>query len=316
MRRRALLRGLAGAGLSSLVLPSTSLVGVLSAQERQGTQAGAAGAAAEAAKRALPDMAVARAKGPAELVDAAIEAMGGMSRFISKGDAVLVKPNIGWDRTPEQAATTNPVVVRTVIDQCFKAGAAKVIVVDNTCNQARRCYTRSGISEAAEEAGADVRYINERKFKETQVGGEIVKNWLVYSDFLEVDKIINVPIAKHHSLSRLTLSMKNWIGAVGGRRNQLHQKIGEVCVDLSSFFKPDLTILDAVRILRANGPQGGSLKDVQKLDTLVAGVNETSIDSFGASLFGVKAEDVSYVKVAAARGLGETDLTKINMVQV
>jgi uncharacterized protein (DUF362 family) len=316
MRRRILLRGLAGAGLSSLVLPPTALLDALYAQGERGARSGASAGAPGAAREALPDLAIARARGPAELVDAALEAMGGMGRFISKGDAVVVKPNIGWDRTPEQAADTNPVVVRTVIDQCFKAGAAKVIVVDNTCNQARRCYTRSGISEAAEEAGADVRYINERKFKDTKVGGEVLKNWLVYSDFLEADKIINVPIAKHHSLSRLTLSMKNWIGAVGGRRNQLHQKIGEVCADLSSFFKPSLTVLDAVRILRANGPQGGSLKDVQQMDTIAAGVNETSIDSFGASLFGLKPEDVSYVKVAAARGLGETDLTKINVVQV
>lgn len=315
MRRRVLLRGLAGVGLSTLVVPSTSLLENLSAQGAQAARTRAAPAAG-AAGSAPPDMAIARGKGPAELVEAALQAMGGMGRFISKGDAVLVKPNIGWDRTPEQAANTNPVVVRTVIDQCFKAGAAKVIVVDNTCNQARRCYTRSGISEAAEEAGADVRYINDRKFKEMEVGGEVIKKWPIYSDFVEADKVINVPIAKHHSLCRLTLSMKNWIGAVGGRRNQLHQKINEVCVDLSSFFKPDLTILDAVRILKANGPQGGSLKDVEQLDTLVAGVNETSVDSFGASLFGLRPEEVGYVRVAAARGLGETDLTKVNMVQV
>ncbi len=315
MRRRVLLRGLAGVGLSTLVVPSTSLLANLSAQGAQAARTRAAPAAG-AAGSAPPDMAIARGKGPAELVEAALQAMGGMGRFISKGDAVLVKPNIGWDRTPEQAANTNPVVVRTVIDQCFKAGAAKVIVVDNTCNQARRCYTRSGISEAAEEAGADVRYINDRKFKEMEVGGEVIKKWPIYSDFVEADKVINVPIAKHHSLCRLTLSMKNWIGAVGGRRNQLHQKINEVCVDLSSFFKPDLTILDAVRILKANGPQGGSLKDVEQLDTLVAGVNETSVDSFGASLFGLRPEEVGYVRVAAARGLGETDLTKVNMVQV
>ncbi len=304
---------MAGLGLSSVVMPAGSLFGDLAAGRAR--RAGAAQAAPSAAT-APPELAVARGMEPAELVEAALEAMGGMSRFISKGDKVLVKPNIGWDRTPEQAADTNPIVVGTVIDQCFKAGAKSVLVIDNTCNQARRCYTRSGISEAAEEAGATVRYINEKNFKEMDLGGEVVKKWPVYRDFVEVDKLINVPIAKHHSLTRLSLSMKNWIGAVGGRRNRLHQRIHEVCVDLSAFFDPTLTVLDAVRILKANGPQGGNLKDVEKVDTLAVGVNEVSVDAFGAGLFGIEPEEIGYIKMAADRGLGETDLTKINMAQV
>ena len=324
MERRRLLKALAGVGLSSVVLPSSSLLGELAAQTAggvpgieanaaTGAQAATAGSGASAAQSALADMAVARGRAPAELVEAAIAAMGGMGRFISKGDQVLVKPNIGWDRTPEQAADTNPIVVRAVIDLCYKAGAQKVVVVDNTCNQAHRCYTRSGIMAAAQEAGADVRYINDKKFKEMEVGGEVVKKWPIYTDFVEADKIINVPIAKHHTLARLTLSMKNWIGAVGGRRNQLHQKLDVICVDLSAFFKPTLTVLDAVRILKANGPQGGNLKDVEQMDTLAAGINEVSIDSFGASLFGLRPEDIGSIKAGAARGLGETDLTKMTV---
>lgn len=319
MKRRDLLKALAGVGLSSVILPSSSFLRDLEAQtaERSARISGATAAAAEGAAEILtPDLAVARGAEPAELVNAALEALGGMGRFVAKGDKVLVKPNIGWDRTPEQAANTNPIVIRTIVDNCFKAGAKSVLIVDNTCNQDRRCYIRSGISEAAEEAGATVRYVNDKKFKEMDVGGEIVTKWPVYTDFVEVDKVINVPIAKHHSLTRLSLSMKNWIGAVGGRRNRLHQKINEVCVDLSAFFKPTLTVLDAVRILKANGPQGGSLKDVEKLDVVAAGVNEVHVDSFGASLFGLKPEDIGYVKLAAARGLGETDLAKISVVQV
>jgi uncharacterized protein (DUF362 family) len=265
---------------------------------------------------AVPDLVVARDRAPEELVKAAMEALGGMNSFISKGDKVLVKPNIGWDRTPEQAANTNPTVVRTLIDLCFASGAKSVLVVDNTCNEARRCYTRSGIAEAAEEAGAKVRHIDDKKFKEMKIGGDVLKDWPVYRDFVEVDKLINVPIAKHHTLARLSLSMKNWLGAIGGRRNQLHQKLDESCVDLAAFFKPTLTVLDAVRILKANGPQGGNLKDVEKLDTVAAGIDQVTIDSFGATLFGYKGENLGCVRVATKRGFGQPDLSKVHVVKV
>lgn len=336
MERRKLLKVLAGAGFSSLVAPSGSVFGSLVArapgtergdvaaqasgnapQEVVAAQAGGLQAGAtRVAPDALPQLAIARAKEPAKLVNAAIQALGGMGRFISKGDHVLIKPNIGWDRTPEQAANTNPTVVRTLADLCFKSGATKVLVIDNTCNQARRCYVRSGISKAAKEAGATVRHINEKKFKEMVVGGSAVKKWPIYTDFVETDKLINVPIAKHHTLARLTLSMKNWLGAIGGKRNQLHQRLDEACVDLSSFFKPTLTVLDAVRILTANGPQGGNLKDVEKTDTLAAGTDEVAVDAFGTSLFGLRPEDIGYVKLGAARGYGEADLTKLRVAEV
>jgi uncharacterized protein (DUF362 family) len=338
MERRKLLRGLAGVGLSTLVAPVAPLVdkdqwlgvklgfdGLLgetaeaAAREAgalQGAQATEQGVSEAVSQTGLPHMAVARGKSPEELVKAAVEALGGMSKFISKGDKVLVKPNIGWDRTPEQAANTNPEVVRTLVDLCFGSGAKEVMVIDNTCNEPRRCYTRSGISKAAEEAGAKVRYMNDKKFKDMKVGGDVLKEWSVYRDFVEVDKILNVPIAKHHTLARLSLSMKNWLGAIGGRRNQLHQKIDESCVDLAAFFKPSLTVLDAVRILKANGPQGGNLKDVEKIDTVAAGVDQVTIDSFGATLFGLKGEDLGCVKVAAQRGFGEADLTKIKIAEV
>jgi uncharacterized protein (DUF362 family) len=148
------------------------------------------------------------------------------------------------------------------------------------------------------------------------VGGEVLSKWPIYTDIVEADKLINVPIAKHHTLARLSLSMKNWLGAIGGKRNALHQKIDESCVDLSMFFKPTLTILDAVRILKANGPQGGNLKDVEKIDTLAVGMDEVAIDSFGASLFGLEPEDIGYVKIGAERGYGQSDLSKVNVVTV
>ena len=154
------------------------------------------------------------------------------------------------------AACTNPDVVRTLVELSLGAGAKKVTVMDNTTNQAQRCYVRSGIQAAAKAAGADVPFVNPRRIKKMSIGGAWLKDWDVIQDFVECDTLINVPIAKHHNLCRVTLGMKNWLGAIGDPRNRLHQKIDEASADLAAFFKPKLTVLDAYRILVRNGPAG------------------------------------------------------------
>ena len=260
-------------------------------------------------------MSVVTGSDPAAITTAAVDAIGGMSKFVSKGDVVVVKPNIGWDRTPEQAANTDPVVVATLITLAFQSGAKKVKVFDNTCNTERRCYERSGIAEAARGAGADVFFTEERKYKKVNLNGEKLKEWPVYRDALEADKIINVPVAKHHTLAKLTLSMKNFMGLIGGRRNLLHQKLDVNIVDLTAFFKPTLTVLDAVRILTANGPQGGNLRDVETLNTVLASTDPVAIDAYGATLFDMTGDDLGYVRVAYERGLGEMDLSKVDIIE-
>lgn len=260
-------------------------------------------------------LSVAKGSDPAVVTAKAIELLGGMSSFVSRGDVVLVKPNMGWDRTPEQAANTNPVVISTLVKLAYEAGAKTVKVFDNTCNSARRCYQRSGIAEAAENAGADVSFIKEQKFKNHNIGGEVLKDWPVYEDALEVDKIINVPIAKNHSLAGYTLSMKNLMGIIGGRRDLLHQKISTSVVDLAAFFKPALTVLDAVRVLTRNGPQGGNLNDVVARNTVAASTDQVAIDAFGATLFGIDVDDLPHVGEAYSRGLGEKDLNKVRVLE-
>lgn len=245
----------------------------------------------------------------------AVAAIGGMSAFVSKGDVVIVKPNIGWDRIPEQAATTNPHVVAELVRLALESGAKTVKVFDNTCNTARRCYKKSGIPEAAEAAGADVFFVEERKYVDTNLGGEALKEWPVYRDALEADKIINVPIAKHHTLSRVTLSMKNLMGLIGGARNRIHQKLDTSIVDLTGFFKPALTVLDASRILVANGPQGGNLADVKTTNTIAASTDPVAIDSYGATLFDLSGDDLRFVREAHERGLGEKDLARVKLIE-
>jgi uncharacterized protein (DUF362 family) len=265
---------------------------------------------------AQPDLGVVHGGLPAAGVQAAIDALGGIRRFVARGDVVVVKPNIGWDRTPEYAANTNPEIVAAVVRLCIGAGAKKVKVFDNPVSDARRTYRQSGIADAAAAAGAEVFFMDDRKFKEMKVGGQTLKTWPLYTEAVEADKLINIPIAKVHGTSRLTLGMKNLMGVMGGWRGRIHQRIDESLVDLSAFVKPSLTILDAVRILTANGPQGGHPGDVRKLDLVIAGTDPVAVDAFGATLFGLKPADLGFVRLGHEMGLGTMNLEKLQIRKI
>jgi len=266
-----------------------------------------------AAPAQAPVLAAIEGESPYLITKEAVAALGGMKRFIRKGDKVLIKPNIGWDRTPEMAACTNPEVVKALVELAREAGAKNVTVIDNTTNQAKRCYVRSGILEAAKAAGASMPYVDETRVKRMALKGEWLKEWDILLDVLEADKIINVPIAKHHSLCRLTMGMKNWLGALGGARNQLHQSLDRAMVDLAAFFKPTLTVLDAYRILVRNGPQGGRVSDTKLVKTVVAGTDPVAVDAMGASFFDIKPQELLYLKLAQERGLGKFELEKLRI---
>jgi len=267
-----------------------------------------------------PDLAVAAGGDPDAMVRRAVGALGGMSRFVGKGDVVVVKPNIGWDRTPELAANTNPEVVRAVVRMCLEAGAKTVRVVDRPCNDPRRCYKQSGIKDAVESIGSPavvVEHADPRKFVEKTIrNGKTLQGWAFYKDVLEADRTINVPIAKHHNATRLTMSLKNIMGILGGNRGNIHHDLDRNIVELNTVMRFDLIVLDAVRILTANGPQGGRLQDVRVADTIVAGTDPVAVDSYGATLFGITGKDVPHVLYASQAGLGEIDLGKVRILTV
>jgi len=246
----------------------------------------------------------------------ALEALGGMNRFVSKGNVVWVKADIGWDRRPEQAATTNPDVVATLVEMSYQAGAKKVLVSDNPCNPARLSFPRSGIQQAAEKAGAEVIFLDERKFRKMSINGKVLREWEVYQDVVEADRLINVPIAKNHNLCLATLGMKNLMGVIGGARNRLHQDLGGTLVDLAAFLKPRLVVLDAIRVLTANGPVGGNLADVKRKDTVAAGIDQVAVDALGATLLGYKPASIGYIDQGNARGLGTIDFNSLAPKQI
>ena len=263
-----------------------------------------------------PDLVIARQGSAEALVRAAVGALGGMRRFIARGDKVVIKPNIGWDRIALQAANTNPVVVATLVELCLDAGAASVTVTDASCNDPRRCFQRSGIAELATKRGARVVLPVERKFRKMRLRGEVLDEWPVYTSLVEADKVINAPIAKHHNLAGYTAAMKNWYGVLGGRRNRLHQNIDVSIADLATFMRPTLTVVDAVRVLVRNGPQGGNLDDTRRMDTVIASIDQVAADAFGCTLLGKTPADFPYLRMGEERGLGTTDLTTLRVREV
>jgi uncharacterized protein (DUF362 family) len=264
----------------------------------------------------LPELVVARNDAPAALVKKAVDALGGMRRFISRGDVVVVKPNIGWDRTPIHAANTNPLVVAEIVRLVLDAGAKKVVVTDASCNEPNRCFTRSGIWKAAYDAGADVIIPAEHRFRGMRLKGEVLDDWPVYTPLVEADKIINAPIAKHHNLARYTAAMKNWYGSLGGRRNRLHQNIDVSIADLAQFIQPTLTIVDANRVLMRNGPQGGNVADAKEMRTVIASTDQVAADAFGCELIGRTADEIPYIGMGHARGLGTMKWRDLRRLEV
>ncbi len=254
----------------------------------------------------------------AQLVEETLNALGGMGSFVKPGDNVVVKPNIGWDRTPETGANTHPQVVTAVIQHCLEAGAAQVRVFDNTCNDPRRCYVKSGIQPAIEALGSRrvlIEHIDRRAFQDVAIKeGRELRSWTFYRPAIEADRFINIPVAKDHSTSTLTLGMKNIMGVIGGNRGRLHRRIGEAVTDINLVVHSDLTIVDATRILLRNGPQGGNLSDVEWRHTLIASSDIVAADSVAATLFGYQPEDIPTVVAGAQRGLGVMDLKRIQVV--
>ena len=252
---------------------------------------------------------------PDAMFDKAIESLGGMKSFVKKGQKVVVKPNIGWDVTPERAGNTNPVLVKRIVQHCYEAGAKEVYIFDNTCDNWKRCYSNSGIERAVKDAGGKMVPGNsESYYQKVEVKqGKKLTDTKVHELILESDVFINVPILKDHSSTQLTIAMKNLMGNVWDRqywhRNDLHQCIA----DFTSFRKPDLNIVDAYYVMKKNGPRGTSRGDVVLLKSQIISPDIVAVDAAAAKLFGMEPADVEYIKFANDMKLGTMNLSKLNI---
>jgi uncharacterized protein (DUF362 family) len=258
----------------------------------------------------VPRAVAARGSDPGTNVRRAVAALGGMERLVRRGEVVLVKPNIAWDRLPEQAANTDPEVVAELVRLCLAAGAGKVIVTDISCNDPGRCFARSGIAAAAAAAGAEVIEAHRLRMVPAALPG-LSAGLELAEQALRADRVINVPVVKNHSLCKVTLGMKNWMGLMGKGRNRLHQDINLALAELGASFRPTLTVVDATRVLAANGPVGGSLADVRAVGAVAAGTDPVLCDAWGASQLGLAPGSLPFVAEAERRGLGRADLALV-----
>jgi uncharacterized protein (DUF362 family) len=244
---------------------------------------------------------------PEDNVRRALAGLGGIEQFVKRGERVVIKPNCAWDRTPEQGANTDPLLVAALVRLCVAAGAASVVVADSTCHDPVRSFERSGIAKAARAAGATIAHQSSGGVVRLDLGGTLLGAWDVLKAIAEADRVINVPLVKHHGLARATVGMKNWIGALTGPRSSLHQRLSQVTAELGAAFRPTLTVVDATRILVSGGPTGGSLSSVRTLNQVAVSTDPVAADAWGASLLGLDARDLSYLDIAARLGLGTTD---------
>lgn len=258
-------------------------------------------------------IAIAGSQGPIDNLKQALGAMGGMAAFIKPGDKVAIKPNCAWDRRPQQAANTNPEVVAELVSQSLAAGASKVTVLDNSCHDPGRAFDRSGIAAAVKKAGGACAHQNNSSTVVRNLGGSILGSWEVLRPIVEADKVINVPIVKHHSLSRVTVGMKNWMGAIVGSRPNLHQRLPQACAELGDAFRPTLTVVDATRILTGGGPTGGSLAQVKQLDQLAVATDPVAADAWGASLLEIEPQDMPLLAIAERLGVGTADWRSVEI---
>ncbi len=272
------------------------------------------------APKDTPQPIIAKVQGTdwAKITGDAVQVLGGMKKFVKSGDVVVVKPNMAWDRAPELAANAHPAVVRQVVELCLDAGAKKVTVMDHTCHDARKSYINSGIKpavEAIKDPRVSVEFIDERRFVEMAVEkARSLKKWSFYKDILEADRFINIPVAKHHSEARLTMCLKNMMGAIGGWRGRIHVGLAQNIADMNLLLRPDLHVLDATRIMLRNGPSGGRLGDVEVRNLVFAGCDPVAIDAVGAGLFGMKPADIGHIVKSHEAGRGEMDLNKIKVL--
>jgi len=261
---------------------------------------------------------VSRGESPAEITRRAVEALGGMHKFVKTGNDVIIKPNICTDyHTFEYAVTTNPEVVAELVRECLAAGARWVRVMDAPFGgTSESAYRKSGIADAVTAAGGQMEVMNPAKFTETPIPqGVDIKKWWVYQEVLNADVLINVPIAKHHNSAGLTLGCKNLMGTLQSR-DLIHENLHQRIADITSLIRPDLTVVDAYRILTQNGPTGGNLNDVKLTKTIIASQDIVAADSYACTLFGKTADDIEYIKLASRMGIGTKDLSSIKIEEL
>lgn len=254
----------------------------------------------------LPTLSVAHGQDYERVIRAAIDGLGGIGRFIRKGDVVVIKPNVAFDRPPALGATTHPETLRAVARLLREADAGRIVLADNPINSPAGCFLKSGLRAVADELDLDLIYPETNTFAPIELDGEVLKHWTFFNEpFKRATKVIGLAPCKDHNLCHASMTMKNWYGLLGGRRNQFHQHIHSIVSDFALMMKPTFVVLDGMNVLMKNGPTGGRLSDVKKVGTVVAGTDMVAVDSYGYThLLERDVAELTYLHKAHSRGLG------------
>jgi uncharacterized protein (DUF362 family) len=259
-------------------------------------------------------MAIVKGESRAATVNRAIDLLGGIHRFVKPGERVLIKPNVAFTSAPSAGATTDPELVAELVRLCYKNGQAReVLVADNPINDPESCFTYSGIARACAAAGAKLIVPRTSHFRPTTLkDGKLIRDWpLFYEPMAKVDKVIGVAPVKNHVRSGASMTMKNWYGLLGGRRNLFHQDINTIITELAMLVKPTLVVLDGTMVMMRNGPTGGSVADLERRNTMIVGTDQVAVDSFGATLLGLKPSDLPFLEQAQKAGCGVVDYASL-----
>jgi len=261
---------------------------------------------------ASPDIVIAKGS-PSAAARAAVGLLGGMEAFVKPGDKVVVKPNMSFARGPDSATNTSPEVVREIVAMCKDAGAGKVSVIDHPLRPNEECV--EGVRDACRIFGdTSVQALDDNDFyRETALPqAEKFRKTDVMKDVLEADVLIAVPVAKSHSSTGVSLSMKGMMGLILNR-TIMHWRydLSSSIVDLCTFLKPDLVVIDGTRVLSTNGPGGPG--NVLKFDTIIASRDMVAADATAVAMFewyGQKMQprQVKHIRIAHERGLGRMDI--------
>ncbi|MBI9072274.1 MAG: DUF362 domain-containing protein [Melioribacteraceae bacterium] len=264
------------------------------------------------------DLAAIKGGSAEKMFEEGISALGGMKNFVKPNQTVVVKPNIGWDVIPENAANTNPNLIGRIVKHCVDAGAKKVYVFDHTCDKWDKCYTNSGIEKAVKDNGGLVVPGNDEKYYQDVVvtGGKSLKETKEHELILESDVFINVPVLKDHRGTKLSISMKNLMGIVWDRKYWHSNDLAQCIADFASYRKPDLNIVDAYAVMKRNGPRGVSKEDVILSKSQIISTDIVAADSAAAKLFGKEPDKIEHIKLADEMKAGTMDLSKLNIKRI
>ncbi len=274
---------------------------------------------AEAVSGKLPDMVAVQGGSPAALLDAGLAAYGNIGRFVKPGQTVVIKPNIGWDKEVGTAADTHPELVGHLVELCLKAGAAKVQVFDHTCDSNwQSCYRRSGIEQAVKAAGGVMLCGNLKNgYAPVKVsGGKVIRQAEIFRAVRDCNVFINVPVLKNHGGAKLSCALKNLMGTIWNRPAMHKAGLQQAIADWAGVRKPDLNIVDAYFAMKTGGPRGNARSVILKPESLLISTDMVACDTAGARMLGIDTAAASHIGLAAQMGLGEADLSKVNIRKI